>query len=229
MGIVLRTRGWRVVHTLQNYIIKGQLEHLNADPALVAKLANRAIFVGENADHKLHPLQYVSDCLHAGKFSDSIALGIMGVLIENGANINGYGGWKEDTPLLAAIGYYQTDIAHFLLDKGADYTQVGFHGATALHWAAWTGQDSLVSALLQFPVDYDVPDHDFGATPLLYGIHGYFRGGEMNERNQIQCIRILLSKGANPYHKDKEGNDAWQYIKGRQGHEIFDLLPKQMP
>jgi len=212
------------MHTLQLYILRGQLDFLSKNLDLVKRLANRAIYTGEKGEHKTHPLQFVSDCIHAGKISDSIGLGITGLLIDCGAEVNGFREWKEDSPLLATIGYYQEDMAHFLLDKGADYTHLGFHGATALHWAAWTGQDTLVAALLKFPVDIDIPDHDFKATPLLYGIHGYFRGGEKNERNQVECVKLLLSAGADPYFKDKEGNDAWGYLEGREGGEILEVL-----
>lgn len=217
------------MHTLQLYILRGQLDYLSTNLNLVKKLANRAIFIGENKDHKQHPLQFICDCIHAGKISESLGLGIAGLLIEQGSDVNAYREWKEDSPFLAAIGYYQEDMAHFLLDKGADYTHIGFHGATAMHWAAWTGQDSIVSALLEFPVDIDIPDHDFGATPLLYGIHGYFRGGEVNNRNQLKCVKLLLNAGANPRHKDKEGNDAWGYINGREGEELREILGQQFP
>ena len=212
------------MHTLQLYILRGQLDYLSKNIDLVRKLANRAIYVGEEAEHKKHPLQFVCDCIQAGKITDAMGLGIAGLLIEHGAEVNGYKDWKEDSPLLASISLYQEDMAHFLLDKGADYAHVGFHGATALHWAAWTGQDSLVSALLEFPVDIDVSDHDFGSTPLLYGIHGYFRGGEVNDRNQVECVKMLLKAGADPRHKDKEGNDAWGYLKGRNGGDILAVL-----
>jgi ankyrin repeat protein len=193
---------------------------------MVSQLANRAIYIGEHGEHKKHPLEFVCDCVSVGKITSSIGLGMIGLFIENGSRVNGFSEWKEDIPLLSAIGYYLEDIAHFLIDKGADYTHVGHHGATALHWAAWTGQDSLVSALLEFPVDIDAADHDFGATPLLYGIHGYFRGGEINDNNQLNCIQLLLNAGANPRHKDKEGNDAWGYLKGREGSKILAILDK---
>ncbi len=215
------------MHTLQLYILRGQLDYLSSNTDLVSQLANRAIFTGEHGEHKKHPLQFVCDCVYAGKISEDLGLGFVGLLLENGSMINGYSEWKEDSPLLAAIGSYQTDIAHFMIDKGADYNHVGCHGATALHWAAWTGQDTLLSALLEFPVDYDVADHDFGATPLLYGIHGYFRGGEMNDRNQVRCVEMLLKVGADPYFTDKEGNNAWGYLKGRDGAEIAAVLPEQ--
>jgi len=213
------------MQTLQLYILRGQLSHLEEHPDKVRKLANRAIYTGEQGEHKKHPLQFVCDCVRAGKISENVGLGFVSLLLENGGRIDGYSEWKDDTPLLAAIGLNQTEIAHFLIDNGADYTHVGFHGATALHWAAWTGQHSLVSALLEFPVDYDIPDHDFGATPLLYAIHGYFRAEKTDDINHVECIRDLLEVGANPRHKDKEGNDAWAYTEGRDGEEILRVLP----
>lgn len=212
------------MQSLELYILRGELDYMESNPDEVKQVVNRAIYSGDQKEHKTHPIQFVSECIASHHISESMGLGMISLLIELGAYVNGYGTWKEDSPLLAAIGLYQTEIAHFLIDKGADYAHLGYHGATALHWAAWTGQDTLVEALLEFPVDIDVPDHDFGATPLLYGIHGYFRGGDANNRNQIQCIKLLLEAGANPRHKDKEGNDAWAYLKGRDGKEILELL-----
>ncbi len=213
--------------TLQLIIEKARLDYLEENIEELKERVNRAIFIGENRDHKTHPIHYVCECVHALKFSESKGLGFISLLLKHGSEVNGYGKWEDDSPLLAAIGYYQREIAHFLLDNGADYTHRGFHGATALHWAAWTGDETLVKALLEFPVDIEAADHDFGATPLLFGIHGYFRGGERNANNQIECIRMLLAAGADPFHKDKEGNDAWGYLKGRSGEAVLSLLPGQ--
>ena len=215
------------METLQLLILKGRLEYLESNIEELQHLVNRAIYTGEKGEHKKHPLQFVSDCVFAQKISSDLGLGFIGLLLENGANVDGYKVWHEDTPLLASIGVYQIDIAHFLIDHGADYAHQGFHGATALHWAAWTGSASLVHALLQFPVDIDVPDIDFGATPLLYAIHGFFRGGEKNDNSQLACIQELLAAGADPRFVDKEGNDAWGYVKGRDGDEILELIGEQ--
>lgn len=215
------------MHTLQLIILKGRLDYLEQNISELKTLVNRAIYTGENGEHKRHPLHFVTDCISAGKITEDLGLGFISLLLENGSNINGYSTWNEDTPLLGAIGSYQEEIAHYLIDHGADYNHLGFHGATALHWAAWTGQDSVLKALLEFPVDIDIADSDFGATPLLYGIHGYFRGGEQNDNNQVECIRQLLKVGANPHHKDKEDNNAWAYIKDRDVQEILDLLGKE--
>lgn len=212
------------METLQLIILKGRLEYLEKNIEDLKDRINRAIYTGEHGENKKHPLHFICDCVHAGKISESLGLGFISLLLEHGAMVNGYKRWNEDSPLLAAIGLYQEEIAQFLIDKGADYTHMGYHGATALHWAAWTGQDAILNALLQFPVDIDISDTDFGATPLLYGIHGYFRGGERNQNNQVICIKRLLEAGANPRHKDKEGNDAWGYVKGRDGEEILALL-----
>ena len=212
------------MHNLHQIIYKGRLDYLESNIADLKPIVNRAIFTGENSEHKKHPLQFVCDCVHAGRMTESIGMGFASLLVENGAKVNGFSTWNEDSPLFAAIAYYLEEIAHFLIDKGADYTHIGFHGATVLHWAAWTGQYSILNALLEFPVDIDVPDTDFKATPLLYGIHGYFRGGERNQNDQLLCIQKLLAVGANPKHIDKDGNNAWGYLKGRDGAAIENIL-----
>lgn len=212
------------MQNLHLIILKGRLDYFEKNISKLKERVNRAIFTGENGEIKKHPLHFVSDCVYAGKISEQIGIGFIGVLLENGAYIDGFKLWHEDTPLIAAIGLYQEEIAHFLIDKHADLNHQGIHGATALHWAAWTGQDSIVNALLEFPIDIDIPDEDFGATPLLYGIHGYFRGGDKNDREQLTCIKYLLKAGANPKHKDREGNDAWDYLKDRDGRKILKLI-----
>jgi ankyrin repeat protein len=212
------------MHTLQLTILKGRLDYFEQNIDELQSLVNRAIYVGENGEHKKHPLHFVCDCVFTEKISEDLGLGFISSFLEHGAYINGFMEWTEDTPLIAAISLYQENIAHYLIDKGADLNHRGVHGATALHWAAWTGNLSLVNALLEFPIDIDVPDIDFGATPLLYSIHGSFRGGERNQNDQSGCLKALIKAGGNLRHKDKEGNNAWAYIKGRNAKAIKAIL-----
>lgn len=212
------------MHTLQLTILKGRLDYFEQNLDELKPLVNRAIFTGENNENKKHPLHFVCDCVFGKRISEDVGLGFISAFLDHGAYINGFMDWEEDTPLMAAISFYQENIAHYLIDRGADLNHKGVHGATALHWAAWTGNISLVKALLEFPIDIDISDSDFGATPLLYSIHGAFRGGERNENDQIECARALLNAGANPRHIDKEGNNAWAYIKGRNANEFENLF-----
>lgn len=215
------------MHTLQLTILKGRLDYFENNLDKLKPLVNRAIYTGEEKENKKHPIHFVCDCVFASRITEDVGLGFISSFLEHGAFINGYMEWEEDTPLMAAISLYQENISHFLIDKGADLNHRGIHGATALHWAAWTGNISLVNVLLEFPIDIDVSDTDFGATPLLYSIHGAFRGGERNQNDQLACTKALLNAGGNPRHKDKEGNNAWAYIKGRNADKILNLIGKE--
>lgn len=57
-----------------------------------------------------------------------------------------------------------TEIARFLLDRGADIDVRGFFGGTALHWAAGNGHRTTVELLLDRGARRDLLDERFKAT-----------------------------------------------------------------
>jgi ankyrin repeat protein len=80
---------------------------------------------------------------------------------------------------VAALRAAQPDLVHRADSPGAvrAVLDAGFavdarrNGATALHWAAWRGQQELVRALLRAGADPAVTDAEHGATPLEWAEH----------------------------------------------------------
>jgi ankyrin repeat protein len=65
-----------------------------------------------------------------------------------------------------------TDVARFLLQRGADVDARGFFGGTALHWAAGHGHLETVQLLLAHGAITDLEDDEFHATPRGWAEHG---------------------------------------------------------
>ncbi len=208
---------------LKDIIDNGALGKLDADPEHFSNLVNRGIRTPFNPQFKFHPINYLCDRVFEGKISEDIGLGISHWILENGGFVNGFQEWMKDTPLIAAVSLFCGEIAQLLIDRGADLNHQGTHGGTALHWAAWTGQHELVKTLLEFPIDKEVRDFDFGATPLLWAINGAFND-KKNNNNYLESIKILLQEGCDPKSKDRNGKDAWGYLDGKPDIGIKELL-----
>ncbi len=59
-----------------------------------------------------------------------------------------------------------TEVAKYILDRGADIQATGYFGGTGLHWAAFNGHRETVEFLLERGADTRLEDHAFKATPL---------------------------------------------------------------
>jgi ankyrin repeat protein len=65
-----------------------------------------------------------------------------------------------------------TEVARFLLERGADLNFRGFFGATALHWAAINGHRETVEFLLARGARTDLLDERHHATPRQWALEG---------------------------------------------------------
>jgi ankyrin repeat protein len=78
-----------------------------------------------------------------------------------------------------------TDVAKFLLDKGADINCRGFFGAPGLHWAALNGHKEMVEFLIAHGADIHLRDEEFDSTPL----------GWAREGHQLEIAELLKGHG----------------------------------
>lgn len=162
------------------------------------------------------------------------------------------------TPLTVAALREQTAIAAFLIGKGARVNAGDDMGFTPLHYAAGTGNTELVKVLLAKGADVkNVNKLDENALSMLAGGSGekfletarllVGRGIPLNPQNaqggatplivaashgNMELVRLLLDKGADPAVKNFEGKNALQVLKGINNAAILadfqKLLDKRL-
>lgn len=180
--------------------VDGLRRLLSRDPSL----ANAGISYDEKNTALAHPLHRLADGVFRGDFSDEQSVELAKVFLDHGAKINGDSIPLKDSPLVAAASLNAVKLAVFFIERGADIHHQGTHGGTALHWAAWTGQDELVSKLIGLGADIDKLCVDFKNTPVQWALHGYSANGGHNRSNQVECMRLLVAAGAAANDQVKE-------------------------
>ncbi len=151
-----------------------------------------------------HPLHRIADAVFSNRISDQDALELAKVLLKHGASIEGFQGSKQDAPILAAASLHAEQYGIFLLENGADSNVIGSDGASALHWAAYCGSDKLVVALIAAGAKINLTDSQHQSTPLQWAIHCITSNDTANKANQAECIKLLISAGADTEGLDQE-------------------------
>ena len=173
---------------------------------------------------KAHPLHRICDAVFAGKITDSDAVELAKVFLENGASIDGDKNKNEETPLLAAASLHAEQVGIFYIDNGADvYYTYKNDGASALHWAAFCGRDKLVESLISANAEIDELDTTHKSTPVGWAIHSLQSNDMGNKHNQLNCIKLLLKSGADSKKLDKDKNDYLLSLS-KSDPELQDLL-----
>jgi ankyrin repeat protein len=138
------------------------------------------------------------------------------LLIKRGANVNAAETWRGQTALMWAAGEARPDMVDLLIAHGANvsaraiandwarqvtsepraqYRPTG--GMTPLLYAARSGCERCVAAILEAGADINLPNPD-GVTPLMVAIDNY----------HFDLAKYLLGKGANPTVWDWWGRTA---------------------
>jgi len=213
---------------LFNLIVNNDLAGLRAALAANPALANEGVAL--NIDGKInpakgHPLHRVCDAVFANKVSDSKAIEIAKILLEYGADINGFMAQNDlNTPLIAAASLHAEQLGLFYIGKGANvfYAPPG-DGATALHWAAYCGKDKLVEKLIEKGAPVNQLDNNYQSTPCGWAIHVLESGETNNLHNQLACIKLLLKAGT---HKSLLYPGSLQYLQevAKNDPELSTLL-----
>jgi len=162
------------------------------------EMANTDIIWGPNGQNHTHPLHYLCDCVFADTIKEDQAVSLAKVLFQHGALVDGKVLIKgKDSPLVGACSLYTDQLALLYLSKSPKLDHMGGHLGTCLHWACWTGSSKLVKALLQKNINLEDRGNEFNKTPLEWAVHACTNGPEKNLRDQITCIQLLISAGAN--------------------------------
>ena len=213
-----------VANELKIPIEQGDLEAIGSLIDGRRELADEEIRWGEGKKNASVPLQYTCDASFEGLLTKENETEIVALLLDRGAGIDRISSTMRDTPLIGAASLYLEDVGILLLDRGANLHHRGTFGGTPLHWASWTGSSKLVERLLQFDLDLEETCDDFASTPLYWAVHGYVQGSERNRRRQVEVVRMLLGKGADPDTRNKESQPALALVDPEREPELFRML-----
>ncbi len=164
--------------------------------------------------------------------------GIVQLLLDQGATVNGYADTNGQTPLMLAVARYhpfpadldpkaswvelvkktrplmvQNEIVEMLLAHGAETNGADRNGETVLTLAALLGRTSVVKTLVEHGAKLNTPNRH-GRTALMMA------ASDGNET----LVKYLLKMGADVRLKDAMGETARQAAE-RRGHvEVVHLL-----
>lgn len=118
---------------------------------------------------------------------------------------------SERTMLMLACESGSAEVVAMLLAKGANPLLKDCKDRVALHYAV-RGHIEIVDLLIKQIDDenIDTADQD-GHTPLMIACR----------RDEIEIIKLLLDKGANPFLRDRDGWTAFSYVSDAK---VFVLL-----
>lgn len=179
-------------------VTQGDFQQLRAALEADPSLSNAGVPCRDNQpEMKGHPLHRICDVVFAGAVTDEKAIEIAKILLEFGADIDGYkSSGDQNTPLIAAASLHAEKLGIFYIEQGADIFYADHDGATALHWAAFCGRDELVAALIAKGANINQQDTTFNSTSIGWAVHTLTPSDSRNQHHQINCIHLLLNAGA---------------------------------
>lgn len=157
--------------------------------------ANELIDWGNKKNCLTHPLHFISDMLFDGTLQRGRELLLVEALIQAGADLNFNKNGTGETPLIGAASLGAEDVGLCLLNAGAKPQLRGLFGETALHWAAFLGEDRLAGRLIQGS-DVDLKDEKYKSPPLGWAVHGWCNPPAGNHGRQIEIVAQLVAAEA---------------------------------
>jgi len=167
----------------------------------------------------------VDECVVNDEFSDGTALQaaceaghseIVRMLLEHKADPNL--GPPGTYPIIAATEKGEHDIVEQLVKAGADVNVTGGNGFSSnplINAASYMAQES-IQLLLDAGADLELPDED-GDTALIAA----------SSRPDVDCVRFLISQGANAMHCNNNNENALQVALDNEMYLNLDLLVKR--
>jgi len=134
------------------------------------------------------------------------------LLLENGADVNGQGGYYGNV-LQAAAGSGHEEIVKLLLEKGPEVNAQGGKYGNALQAAAGSGHEEIVKLLLEKGAEVNAQGEEYGNA-----LQAAARSG----REEI--VKLLLEKGADVNAQRGYYGNALQAAAGSGREEIVKLL-----
>ena len=207
--------------TFRRLIEQGDVEGVRRALERDSTLANRTIRWHLNRDNESDPLHYVSDCVGQGWLTNGREGELAELLLAHGAAIDGSEG--RESPLIGSASLGAEKVSTVLIQAGAALEAIALYRARALHWAAWVGASGTVEQLVARGAELEAKDSEFGATPLLWAVHGYGPNGP-EKKDQVGAARVLLAAGANARTSNKEGCSALEMAETCAARDMYALL-----
>ncbi|XP_066023841.1 ankyrin-2-like isoform X3 [Pocillopora verrucosa] len=121
------------------------------------------------------------------------------------------------TPLMVAAFTGKLRAVKWLLEKGATVACEDKRGWSPLHHAAKGGDPDTIDLILTHLPDVDSKTAD-GETPLIIAVSD----------GELQGVKYLLERGANPLAKDNKGQDSLYHASSCDS-DCLDLLLNHVP
>lgn len=157
----------------------------------------------------------------------------------------------SDSPLHHAVRTKQTEIARYLLEKGADVDALTYNTNTPLHLAAFDGNDEIIRLLVARGADIDAKECD-GWTPVYCAILNKHPetvetlaelGADLNaqtgsgwtalhkaaDKGNARIVNFLLQAGADPHVKDNNGHKPIIMARKSNDRDCIELLKTAEP
>jgi ankyrin repeat protein len=89
-----------------------------------------------------------------------------------------------------------TNAVRLMLKGGWPVAAQGPHGGTALHWASWHGNATMVREILKYQPPLDSRDNDHKIPPLGWALHGSLHGWHAGSGDYGAVVTALIEAGA---------------------------------
>lgn len=143
-------------------------------------------------------------------------MGIAWMLLEHGADVNGTGGFDQQTALHFAAGRRSDlEMVKLLFVKNADATIASASGATPLHEAARSDNVDIAKMLIAKGTDVNAVEQNWGYTALHMALSAY---------NHFDFAAMLIEQGAEVNIVDDSGNTALDYALAKSDTPIVEKL-----
>jgi ankyrin repeat protein len=156
---------------------------------------------------------------------------LINLILSNGADINLGIKNKKNTPLFYAINKKNLETAKLLISKGADVNAKRGGEESLLSFSISINQKETTTLLISEGADVNIKNHK-GNTPIMVALEsissmlersgsGYFGSLAVEfAKKQIETIKFLILKGADPYIKNN---------KGESPHSLIQKLENSLP